>query len=252
MLAAHRSGLTDEMLELDGGKLWARLRDMKTNLMEARIQATQSLLDRAPRSTPGSTFLYSNWNYILLGEIVEKISGLSWEEKMQNDLFKPLKMSSCVFGSAVEDRTLPPQNPWPHHLLNNKAVALSSQDIFDNPAFFGPAGTVSCNLRDWSAFLQAHIDGFNGKDTKILKTESFIPLHAPYPGQEYTSGGWWRIERPWAQGPVLQHTGSNTLNSATAWLAPRQNRGYAVVTNIAGPNAEKSMDAVVAELINDR
>ncbi len=252
MLGAHRSGLTDEMIGFNNGQLWTRLVQMNNIPIEARRHATEQLLIQKPQATPNSMYHYSNWNYILLGAIIEKLSSLSWEENMQKNIFEPLKMNSCLFGSAVSNRTLPPQNPWPHRRTKNAAVALLPEELFDNPNFFGPAGTVSCSLGDWSIFAQAHLDGFNGKDTKILKADSFLPLHTAYPGQEYTSGGWLRLERSWAKGPALQHSGSNTLNTVNVWLAPKLNRGFMAATQIAGREAEKALNDVVTESMTDR
>lgn len=41
---------------------------------------------------PGTNFNYSNSNYILLGYIIEKVSGMSYEDYINNNIFKPLKM----------------------------------------------------------------------------------------------------------------------------------------------------------------
>jgi CubicO group peptidase (beta-lactamase class C family) len=43
---------------------------------------------------PGSTFLYSNTNYILLSSIIEKVSGLSFSEFMGKNIFLPCGMSN--------------------------------------------------------------------------------------------------------------------------------------------------------------
>ena len=76
-------------------------------------------------------------------------------------------------------------------------------------------------MADWAKFLQMHIDGLNGKSTKMLKAESFNKLHESYPGQEYTYGAWIRAERSWG-GTVYNHTGSNNYNFVNVWLAPQK------------------------------
>jgi CubicO group peptidase (beta-lactamase class C family) len=48
---------------------------------------------------PGERFLYSNSGYILLGAIIEKVSGKSYEAYMDENIFKPLNMSGSYYGS---------------------------------------------------------------------------------------------------------------------------------------------------------
>ncbi|MBW8185698.1 serine hydrolase domain-containing protein [Shewanella nanhaiensis] len=47
--------------------------------------------------TPGEEFLYSNSGYWLLGQIVQKVTGASMATFADNEIFKPLKMSSTLF-----------------------------------------------------------------------------------------------------------------------------------------------------------
>jgi CubicO group peptidase (beta-lactamase class C family) len=46
---------------------------------------------------PGSAFRYSNSGYVLLGLIVEKVSGLSFPEFLRKNIFLPLQMNHTVF-----------------------------------------------------------------------------------------------------------------------------------------------------------
>lgn len=48
--------------------------------------------NRKTKTPPNEIFQYSNTNYIILARIIEVISGLSFEDYMQKELFSPLKM----------------------------------------------------------------------------------------------------------------------------------------------------------------
>ncbi len=50
---------------------------------------------------PGSKFEYSNANYILLGELIQKVAGLSYEEYIQKNIFDPLEMRHSYTSSAA-------------------------------------------------------------------------------------------------------------------------------------------------------
>ncbi|MGA8575832.1 MAG: serine hydrolase [Candidatus Cybelea sp.] len=60
--------------------------------------AILALIDKKPLEfTPGSRFSYSNTNYILLGEIVERASGTTWEAYVRKHLFAPAHMMQSGF-----------------------------------------------------------------------------------------------------------------------------------------------------------
>jgi len=42
---------------------------------------------------PGERMNYSNYGYILLGQVISKCSGMSYEEFIREDIFNPLKMN---------------------------------------------------------------------------------------------------------------------------------------------------------------
>lgn len=53
--------------------------------------------DSTLQFSPGKKFKYSNSGYFLLGYIIEKVSGKSYEEMLQEFIFKPLKMNNTGY-----------------------------------------------------------------------------------------------------------------------------------------------------------
>lgn len=105
-------------------------------------------------------------------------------------------MKSCGFGAPNKDE------PWPHETKNNLPSPLTPNFYAGNPTTVAPAGGVHCSLPDWSKFILAHIDGYNGKDN-ILKARTYQKLHTVYPGQDYTYGAWIKVKRDWAGGEAM-------------------------------------------------
>lgn len=237
-LLVHRAGFPEghEVMQ----KVW------NSNPVQGRSLITETLLKEPPRTNPDTSFIYSNYSYIIVGHALERITGEAWEDLITNKLFAPMGMSSCGFGTTSDPIELSPSAPWGHERMNG--ILIPKQ--FDNPKAFGPAGTVHCSLTDWGKFLNMHSEGFNGVDN-LLKKESYSKLHANHPKNDstYTYGGWNRLTRKWAGGTVLHHTGSNTLNFANVWIAPMKNSVIISTTNIGGNEAFSATDAAIGNMI---
>jgi len=239
MLTAHRSGISGDCINFNGGGLWKSLRGFDLLPMEGRKKIAYEVLTSPPAAKPGSKFEYANFNYVIVGAILELLTAHPWETIIQNELFGPLGMTHCGFGSQSNV----PDQPWGHRVQIQNGVRLpknklvSPGPLADNPLTGTPAGCTHCSLEDWAKFVRFHMDGFNGKQTPLLPAPSFKKLHEQWPNQDYTCGGWSRVKRPWAGvggGPMLNHSGSNTKNKAVVWAAPQINTALFVVSNIGG------------------
>ncbi len=76
---------------------------------KASLRSTKDYVDlygsRAPEFAPGARQSYSNFGFILLGRIVEEVSGLSYDDYIQRNIFKPAGMTST--GNRPESEVLP-------------------------------------------------------------------------------------------------------------------------------------------------
>ena len=76
---------------------------------KASLRSTKDYVDlfgnRAPEFAPGSRQSYSNYGFILLGRIVEQVSGLSYDDYLQRNIFTPVGMAST--GNQPESEVLP-------------------------------------------------------------------------------------------------------------------------------------------------
>lgn len=194
----------------------------------------------APEHAPGSKYLYSNLGYMIAGLVAEHHGKALWEDLMRERLFKPLGITAGFGGTGTVGKE---DQPWPH--LSDGSPMPQNGPATDNPASLGPAGTCHMSLKNWCLFLADHLRGAAEKKA-LLQPESYAELHRPV--GEYALG-WNCTQRPWAGGLVLTHTGSNTLNYAVCWLAPKAGFGVLSVANQGGDTAWKACDAVCAHLI---
>lgn len=239
MLLAHRAGAWGNILDhVD------ELADLPEDapLDEQRAYIAAVALASPPDSPPGDAFIYSNTGYIIVGAALERLTDTTWEQLITTRLFEPLGMDSCGFGPPMGDA------PWGHYESNGMLVPAEGAD---NPAFFGPAGTVHCALADWAAFARAHLLGAHGAGA-LVSAESFEALHAPWPGGDYAAG-WVVVDHP-DLGRILAHDGSNSLWYARIIVAPDVDHALLVATNAANAPAQQAVNEAteaLTEMVGD-
>jgi CubicO group peptidase (beta-lactamase class C family) len=203
-------------------------------------RVARTLLAAAPASPPGERFLYSNASYMIAGAIAECAGGRPWAELIREQLFAPLGLTSAGFGAP--GRADATEQPWGHRPGKEGPSAMFG----DNPPSLGPAGTVHMTLRDWAKFAALHVGAPAAGGKPLLRDETFAALRAKPDGGDYALG-WNVTARPWAPGPILTHSGSNTMWFCVAWLAPDAKFAVLVTSNLG--NAAKACDAAAAACI---
>jgi len=81
--------------------------EFKPNRLELRTLGDYVRLygDRGPEFEPGSRWRYSNYGYILLGAVIEKVTGRTYYDHVQAHIYEPAQMSGT--GSQPEDQPVP-------------------------------------------------------------------------------------------------------------------------------------------------
>lgn len=269
----------DQLLTNRGGvpgdvnpQLWAQLWKRHGTPSEQRMQLLEGLLAGTPPAEPvaepGSKFIYSNSGFAIAGAMAERVTGEAWEDLMRRLIFDPLGMTSAGFG-APGSGDLPNliDQPRGHHTVTkdgaNKLEATPPGPLADNPPAIGPAGIVHASLPDWGKYIALHLAAERDEEGafKLVTKESFAKLHQAIAGDgaavkfsdsDGYAMGWGVTTRPWAEGRVLTHNGSNTMWYCVVWIAPKKNLAVLVATNAASPAASKACDAASWALIQDQ
>jgi CubicO group peptidase (beta-lactamase class C family) len=188
-LLSHQSGIP----ELTGGRTLSQLRylDGMTNQgLFARFA-----LDGTLQFIPGTDAKYSNSNYSVLAEIVARVSGRSYGQYVQENIFTPLGMKA----SYVTGQTAP--------LAANEALDLARYVKPYGMSFMtlGPLG-VHSSAADFSLLLRALASG------ELLSRETLAAMTSPQSGHplnailEYYGYGWY-VRPNGAPMAVIAHKG---------------------------------------------
>ncbi len=173
-LLTHTSGLGDYLEHKD-----YRARN-------AALRTTGDLLpliyDEKPAFAAGERYQYSNSGMVLLGGIVEKVSGQSYPEYIRRRIFEPCGMTAS--GIVFEDEVLPDRATG----YTQNADGSFTANILSVP---GPssAGGLHTTAPDLLKFDQAL------KGNLLLSAESKKTMFTPSPQRPETACGWELKER---------------------------------------------------------
>ncbi len=193
---------------------------------EARRQAVLDLIADPPAHPPGEKFVYSNVGYTIAGAMAEQVTGETWEELVEREVFQPLKLTGAGFG--------PPKSPadaldQPRGHKSIVGWKVSVGDDVDNSSIIGPAATIHMTLSDLCTFATDHLRGDLSKGN-LCSAETYQLLHTPELGN-YACG--WVFKEPGEEIPyaVYWHNGSNTMWYALIAFIPEQDMVVAVTSN---------------------
>lgn len=104
LLLPHRSGMMNYVYFIDD--IWRKeKKDMKKGITNQEVM--QVIADKKPNpyTKPDKVFHYNNSNYMVLGAIIEKVSGMRYSQYMMEHIFKPAGMKNThVYSKAEYDR----------------------------------------------------------------------------------------------------------------------------------------------------
>jgi D-alanyl-D-alanine carboxypeptidase len=225
-------------------------------------------LAEPPAFPPGEGFLYSNTNYVLLGVIIEQLTGVPVEQAFQDRVFDPLELDETSF-PALTDASIPQPHPQTYTFGTNvetidslvlppevqaaaSAGTLEPMDVTDtNPSWGWTAGAGISTAPDLADYVEGLVDGcLLSPQLQQQRIASVQPLDPDDPASPGYGLGLARF------GPVYGHSGE--LPGTNSFMGHDPVRDITVVTWAStapapsgeGPAVELAK-AVIAELYAD-
>ncbi len=123
---------------------------------------------------PGERWFYLNEGYMLLGLLIEKLSGQGYREYVNEHILAPLGMSRTVWGA--EEIAADPDAATPYMLDRAGQHRIGANLISDLPA----GGGLVSNVPDMSRFLLMFLHGGVAADgTRVVSQESLAQMAQP-------------------------------------------------------------------------
>jgi D-alanyl-D-alanine carboxypeptidase len=180
--------------------------------------------DHAPLFAPGERFNYSNTNYVLIGLIIQKVTGKPLAEVVRERIFEPLGMSasSMPTGSELE-------SPY----SNGYMLGIAEQPVdvthISASSTFGHGNYVSTPL-DAARFYGALARG------EVVSKAQLPDMFTPDPHIETRYGiGVWRMSTFYPCGTFIGHDGSIPGYDVSAYSSLDGKRQFSVMVNDLTP-----------------
>jgi uncharacterized protein YbbC (DUF1343 family)/CubicO group peptidase (beta-lactamase class C family) len=205
-----------------------------------------ALVDK-PRSEPGTRFVYSDINFVLLGEIVRRVSGVPLDEYCRREIFAPLGMRDSGFNPApsLKPRIAPTEieNGLLTHGVVHDPTARNMGGVAGHAGLFTTAA-------DLSRFAKMLVNGGELDGQRILApltVRKFATPHTPA-GQAILRGLGWDMDSPFSGNrgelyPIgsFGHTG---FTGTSLWIDPHTRTYVVLLTNYVHPKRGKSLTAL--------
>ena len=218
-LLIHYSGLAPD---LDLTQPW-----------QGKETAYQMAFQEKPLNPPGARFVYSDINFITLGALVERISGMSLNDYAEQHVFKPLKMTHTQFLPPHSwIRQIAPTQYDEHNVMLRGVVHDPTARRMGGVA--GHAGLFS-TADDLSKYCQALLKG------KLLSPLTIEKMSTPQqpPNSTDVRGLGWDIDTPFSsnRGELLPvgsfgHTG---FTGTSVWIDPTTQTYIIILANGVHP-----------------
>jgi CubicO group peptidase (beta-lactamase class C family) len=231
-LLTHTSGIGDDAEE-EAGEQYEDVWKNKPNYSVTQtVDFLPQFIHKAPNFPPGQGCRYCNCGYVLLGLMIEKVSGLSYRDYVQQHIFAPAGMARSDFLRMDRVNENMAEGGDPLYDAAGQRVGWR-KNIYSFPPIGSPDGGAHVTAGDLDRFLRAVQAG------KLLSSElaaAFLTPQVPYREtddgpQMYGYGLWFFLNRA---GHVLyyQKGGINVGVSGIIRHFPDQDINLVMLSNM--------------------
>jgi CubicO group peptidase (beta-lactamase class C family) len=221
-LLSHTGGVTNDF-NFDGGR--------GDDCLARYVEAARRVALDCP---PGTAISYGGLGYVVLGRIIEKLTGLTWDQALKNLLFEPLGLQRSV---TLPEEALRFRVAMSH--LGEPGACPDPAPFWDPmPRSAGPAGRVIASAGDMARFAQMHLaGGLAPDDTRVLSAGAVAAMQhreVDVPDKWTVSADGWGLGwtlYDWNGITGYGHDGAAIGQYAYLRVVPHANVALALMTN---------------------
>ena len=188
-----------------------------------RVWTPRELVDvgmsHPPDFPPGKGWHYSNTNYVLLGMILEQVTGRKIQDVFVEKIFRPLKLAHTVW---PVNSNMP--SPYAHGITVQTLDDRQADATFRNPSWAFTAGALISTLADLRAWVVSYTTGTLVSPAMQKERLTWVTLPPMTPQRAYGIGI--GIDHGW-----LGHTGELPGYNCSAYYLPERKAAIVVMVN---------------------
>jgi CubicO group peptidase (beta-lactamase class C family) len=173
---------------------------------------------------PGTTGAYSNYAVGVAGYVVERVSGMPFEEYVERKVFAPLGMTHATFRQPLPEALEP-------FMSKGYRLASAEPEPYELVTL-PPAGAAAVSAADMAKFMIAHLDRGAGLMQPATAELMHDPAHIAVPGIDRMALGFYE-QRLNGVG-AIGHAGDSINFHSDLWLFPTKHVGAFISMNSAG------------------
>ncbi len=171
---------------------------------------------------------YANVNYGLLGKIIEAVSGVSYADYLEENIFVPLQMNhtAATLEKSKEDGLIAGYR-------NYFGIPIAGAPDYPDAGSWStvPAGYISSSASDMGKYLQMYLNGGEGIISQdSLDTMFYDNVKSDDSGLNFYGMGW-ELSKQFGT-PRLQHAGLVENYASNMFIFPLRETGIVILVNM--------------------
>ena len=226
-MLCHRTGMPRHDL------MWA-ISDHNTFTREDLIRRVRYLESSAQFRQKAQ---YQNHMFATVGYAIEKVSGKTWEEFVQEKIMDELKMTDSNFSVADSQKTADFGLPYRHD--DEKNIIPANFMELGAP---GPAGSINSTANDMTKWMLMQLNNGKVGEKQLISEELLTEMHKPqmhyvilpfaFPEMQFPSLGLGWFTDVYRGSKMIHHGGNVTGFTALCALLPEENLGICILANM--------------------
>ncbi len=212
-------------------------------------QAWRRIMAMRLKGEPGKTFVYSDMGFIVLGEVVRRVSGKTLDVLMRERVFAPLGMGDTGFlpGEPLRRRAAPTERRDGHWMQG---------EVHDPRAFAlggvaGHAGLFS-TAADLAVYAQMLLEGGQYRSVRVLSKEAVAEMTRPRRTSAGLRGLGWDVRSSYSsnRSPAYspQSFGHGGFTGTSLWVDPKRELIVIFLSNRLHPDGKGAVNPLAAKI----
>jgi CubicO group peptidase (beta-lactamase class C family) len=195
-------------------------------------------------AVPGEKYQYSNMAFEVLGDLIAKVSKMSFEDYIHNNILAPLKMKHSTL---LKQKAEPKLMSTPHVKEGDKIVVSR---IYPYNRMHAPSSTLISNAVDMCRWALANLNRGELDGNRILKESTYDVMWRPATEVSTGIGISWKLGKR-GRDRIVSHAGRDTGYRSFIMLVPEKSLGIVAATNYDRTPIENIMDAALTKSLGE-